>query len=110
MHIDDAVGLIDMQLHEPKKFAGKVFNAGGGLANSASLLEMTAICERITGNKVTIEADKQNRPADLRVYVSDNTKITTEIGWEPKIGVERTFSDIFDWISTNEELLKPILA
>ena len=48
LHIDDAVGLIDMQLHEPKKFAGKVFNAGGGLANSASLLEMTAICERIT--------------------------------------------------------------
>src|SRR5690606_17906715 len=50
LHVDDLVELIDLQIHEIEKFAGKIYNVGGGLAQSASLLEMTAICEKITGN------------------------------------------------------------
>jgi CDP-paratose 2-epimerase len=52
LHIDDLVALIDLQIHNIEKFENKVYNAGGGIRNSASLLEMTAICEKITGNKI----------------------------------------------------------
>jgi CDP-paratose 2-epimerase len=110
LHIDDVIGLIDMQIHQPEMFAGKIFNAGGGLRNSASLLEMSAICERITGNKIGIGSEKQNRPADLRIYVTDNSKIESETGWSPERGIEKVLEDIFFWIKDNETKLRPILS
>lgn len=110
LHVDDLIRLVDMQLHEPDRFVGRVFNAGGGLEGSVSLKEMTAICERMTGNKIPIDPVPENRPADLRIYVSDNTRIESEIGWRPETGPERIFEDIFDWIRANESALKPLLA
>jgi CDP-paratose 2-epimerase len=109
LHIDDLIGLIDIQIHQPEKFNGKVFNAGGGLQTSVSLREMTEICSNITGNKIKTESESQNRPADLRIFITDNTRIENEIGWKPKKSVENIFSDIFEWINSNAQQLKPIL-
>ena len=110
LHGNDVFNLIDLQIHQIDKFTGKVFNAGGGLRNSISLLEMTKICEQITGNKIEIGEEVNNRPADLKVYVSDNTKIENEIGWKPKFSVESIFSDIYLWMNENEKRLKPLLG
>ncbi|GAB5400724.1 MAG: NAD-dependent epimerase/dehydratase family protein [Aureisphaera sp.] len=109
LHIDDVVELIDLQIHNIEQFNGKVFNAGGGLKHSASLQEMTRICEQISGNRIDIAAELENRPADLRIYITDNTKIESEIGWSPKRNVETVFSDIYDWIRENEAQLEKIL-
>lgn len=109
LHIDDLIALIDLQIHNIEKFNGKIYNAGGGLSASASLLEMTALCEKISGNKITIGSEKQNRPADLRLFITDNSKIEKETGWTPKKNVETIFSDIFTWINANEDQLKSIL-
>ena len=109
LHVDDLVELIDIQIHDINKFNGKVFNAGGGLENSASLLEMTKICEKITGNKINIEGVSETRVADLKMYITDNYEIEKEIGWKPKKSVESIFQDIYNWINENEKTLKPIL-
>jgi len=109
LHIDDLVVLIDMQIHNSEKFENKIYNAGGGIRNSASLLEMTAICEKITGNKITIESLAETRPADLRVFITDNSRIEQETGWTPGKTVEAIFADIYNWLRENEEQLKPIL-
>jgi len=110
LHIDDLVRLIDIQIHEIEKFNGKIYNAGGGSSSSSSLLEMSAICEEITGNKIKIDAEIQNRPADLRIYITDNSKIENEISWKPQKKMQDIFSDIFTWINKNEQQLKTILS
>lgn len=109
LHIDDLVELIDYQIHNIEKFNGKIFNAGGGVTCSASLQEMTKVCEEITGNKILITSEKENRPADLKVFITDNTLIHNEIGWKPKKTVENIFTDIYHWIAENENNLKHIL-
>ncbi len=109
LHIEDAIELIDRQIHEIELFSGRIFNAGGGLANSASLLEMTAICEKISGNSIVIESEVQTRTADLRMYVTDNRLISSQVNWSPKRNVECVFTDIFNWISANEQKLETIL-
>lgn len=109
LHVDDLVELIDFQIHNIEKFQGKVYNVGGGLQNSASLQEMTAICEKITGNKIRIDEVAETRTADLRIFITDNTKIETEIGWKPKKSVETIFKDIYLWIQENEKQLESIL-
>jgi CDP-paratose 2-epimerase len=110
LHINDLMNLIDIQIHQPEKFTNKVFNAGGGIKNSASLAEMTVICEKITGNRIEIESETNSRPADLRCFITDYTRIESEIGWVPEHGLESIFSDIFCWIKENENKLKPILS
>jgi len=109
LHVYDVVDLIDLQIHQIEKFSGKIYNVGGGLKNSCSLLEMTSICEQITGNKIQIDKEVQNRPADLRVFITDNTKIETEIGWVPKHSPLKVFEDIFYWIKENEKQLEFLL-
>jgi CDP-paratose 2-epimerase len=109
LHVDDLVDLIDLQIHQTEKFQGKIYNVGGGIQNSASLLEMTAICEKITGNKIQIGSEEETRSADLRIYISDNTLIEEEIGWKPTKNVEQIFTDIFHWIKNNETQLESIL-
>jgi CDP-paratose 2-epimerase len=109
LHIDDVVDLVDLQIHQIEKFNGQIYNAGGGVKNSASLQEMTKICEKITGNSICIDEVPETRTADLRIYITDNSKIEKETGWKPKKSVETIFQDIYDWIDENEIALKPIL-
>ena len=109
LHVDDVVSLIDLQIHQIEKFQGKIYNVGGGIENSASLLEMTSICEKITGNKIQIASEVETRAADLRIYITDNSLIEKEIGWKPTKKAEEIFTDIFFWIKENETQLESIL-
>lgn len=109
LHVDDLVELIDLQIHQIEKFEGKIYNVGGGIENSASLQEMTDICEKITGNKIQIDEVAETRTADLRIFITDNSKIESEIGWKPKKAVENIFTDIYLWIKENEKQLESIL-
>ena len=109
LHIEDAINLIDLQIHKPEFFSGKVFNAGGGLAGSVSLREMTRICAEITGNQITVRQEPITRPADLRIYISDHSALTQKTGWVPTKSAKDIFSDIFHWIHQNEQVLAEIL-
>jgi CDP-paratose 2-epimerase len=75
-----------------------------------SLKELTEWCVKLTGNKIDIIGEKENRPADIAIYLTDNGKITNTTGWQPKIGVEQILTEIYNWINTNEKDLQPILA
>ena len=109
LHVDDVVRLIDLQIHQIEKFEGKIYNVDGGIENSASLLEMTSICEKISGNKIQIGSEVETRTADLRMYITDNSLIEKEIGWKPSKTVEQIFTDIFHWIKENKTQLESIL-
>ncbi len=108
LHINDLVALIDMQIHMTEKFTGKIYNAGGGKENSLSLLEMTRLCQEITGNTLSIEKVPDARMADVRIFISDNSKIYNEIGWKPKHTARETFEDIYTWLRNNEKALKTL--
>lgn len=110
IHVKDLFHLIDMQIHQIEKFNGQIFNIGGGRNISTSLQELTAVCERITGNKISIQPVAETRKADIKLYITDNKKISTLTGWSPQITVDQIMQDIFEWISNNEQQLKPILS
>ena len=43
-------------------YAGRLFNAGGGLRHSASLLRVDAACEKVTGNRIAIAPEAGEPP------------------------------------------------
>lgn len=101
LHIDDLVKLVLMQIKEPEKFdvnAKGVWNVGGSLASSASLMELTDICQRITEKSISISPEPEMRYADIPVYVTDIGKITDYCGWAPEKRVPDIISDIHHWI------------
>lgn len=109
LYIGDLFELIDYQIHNMKTVNGKLFNVGGGNYSNASLLELTNICENITGNKLEIESLNETRIGDIRLYITDNSKVEREIGWRPTHNVNDILEKTFSWMVKNEKELKNVL-
>src|SRR3989338_5437860 len=98
LHISDLCELIDLQLARLSQLNGQTFNVGGGRDVSLSLLELTDLCQKITKNKIKITQTRQNRPADLRIYLTDHAKLTAMTRWKPRRKAETIVEDIYRWI------------
>ena len=109
LHIYDLFRLIDMQISDINTFNRKTLNVGGGIDCSVSLLELTGLCEKITGNNISITSVPENRKADVRIYVTDNSEVEHICGWKPTYSPEQIMIEIYDWIKSNQDQLKKIL-
>lgn len=109
LHVDDVFSLIDTELGMMANINGRIFNAGGGQNVSLSLQETTVLCREITGNCIEIGSDELTRPADLGIYLTDNTLVTLETGWHPEHSSRDILDDIYHWIRQYESQIAEIL-
>jgi CDP-paratose 2-epimerase len=106
LHIRDFCLLLLDQIENFDAYKGQRFNAGGGVANSLSLLETTALCQEITGNQIPMGSIPENRPADVRIYITDHSRVSSIRGWKPECDARRTLSDIYTWLVDGGETLR----
>jgi CDP-paratose 2-epimerase len=52
----------------------------------------------------------ETRPADVKWYITDNGNTENEFGWQPKKPPKTIISDIYKWLSDNEQQFKSILG
>ncbi|TGN08046.1 NAD-dependent epimerase/dehydratase family protein [Leptospira ilyithenensis] len=109
LHVEDLYALLKLQIGSWELSNGQTFNVGGGREVSVSLLELTDICQKITGNKIEIESVLEDRQADIRIYLSDCTKVKNTFGWRPKYDPETILKEIHIWIQENSLILANIL-
>lgn len=109
MHVDDLFEVVKLEIEDIDRYHGEVYNIGGGVENSLSLFEMTHLCEEITGNTIHIDHIQENRPNDLRIYLSDSQKFRTISGWQCQKDAKQTFTEIYRWIVEHEKELQTIL-
>lgn len=110
LHVEDLLRLVDYQLSHFAEVDGDVLNVGGGRYSNLSLLEMTHLCQEITGNTIAIEPVLTARTGDIPIYITDCDRLTQKTQWQPQIKPQKTFADIYHWIATNEASLRPILS
>jgi CDP-paratose 2-epimerase len=110
IHIDDLFTAILAQLQNFETYNGQTWNIGGGHTNSVSLRELTSLCEEVTGNKIDITSMAEDRPADLRFFITDSSKFLNQSGLNWQKDARQTVKDIYDWIKANEKDLEPILS
>jgi CDP-paratose 2-epimerase len=80
IHSYDLVNMFWHFYQNPR--SGEVYNAGGGKYSNCSMLEAIAICEEITGKKMNISYDDNNRIGDHIWWVSDVSKFKLHYpGW-----------------------------
>jgi GDP-4-dehydro-6-deoxy-D-mannose reductase len=80
---------------------GRVYNVCSGRAVAIrDLLDMLIARARVP---VRVRVDPERyRPNDLPVVLGDRTRITTELGWQPAIPLERTLDDLLDFWRRSE--------
>ena len=110
LHVEDLFELLQIQLHNVAAHTGQVYNVGGGPECSASLLELTGLCRQATGKTVPIGRDTSSRPGDVRIYLTDTSKVRTALAWKPRWTIERIIESIAGWIRDHENALRPILG
>ena len=110
LHVDDLVGLVDLQLVESEHWRGIVANVGGGLGCSISLLELTALCREITGRTVPVHASTDERPNDIPAYISDCSRLHSLTDWRASADRTAILTDTYKWIVANERALENALG
>jgi CDP-paratose 2-epimerase len=106
LHIDDVCSLVDLQVKSLARISGQVYNVGGGAAGSLSLQEATRLCQEITGNRISMKRVASTRPADVVIYLTDNKKVSSQLGWQPHKAPSEVLSDIYNWVRQHERQLK----
>ena len=110
LHVDDFCDLVIAQIEDLGAFHGKTLNAGGGNAVSTSLCELTRLCEEVTGNQLHFKPEPENRPADVRVFITDHRRLSTINSWKPLRSAQSTVRDIFEWVRANETFVRNLIA
>jgi CDP-paratose 2-epimerase len=109
LHIADFCELVADQIKQFDAYANRRWNVGGGRANSLSLREMTDLCGEITGKPQPVASSTEQRPADLRLYLTDHRRVSAVNGWRPKRDARKTLGDIYEWIRAHEAALRAVL-
>lgn len=109
LHVDDFCALVIDQLQHFDAYEGGVWNAGGGAQQAVSLLELTRLCQELTGKRTMLGSDPVTRPADVRWYVTDSRKVESVRGWRPQKDAVATIADIAQWFTDRREQVERLL-
>jgi CDP-paratose 2-epimerase len=102
LFVDDAVDAYLAAVENICAARGHVFNLGGGMANSSSLLEFFEQLEGLTGVRLRFERTAW-RHSDQRFFVADIRKAERVLGWRPRVGKTQGVARMLRWIATLEE-------
>jgi CDP-paratose 2-epimerase len=79
---------------------GQVFNLGGGLERSVSVIEMLRQIEQKTGRPLHLQY-RETRPGDQPLYISDTSKLQQYTNWKPRRTVADILQSIYQFWSDN---------
>ena len=71
-----------------------------------SLLDLTKICQKLSGNKIKIGKIKKTSNYDMPVFINNNNKVTKKYGWRVERNIYDICKDVFSWIINNKKIIK----
>lgn len=106
LHVSDHCSAIDTVLHKGKD--GEVYNIGGN--NEKANIEIVKLIIGTLGKSEDLIKYVKDRPGHDRRYAIDNTKITTELGWEPAYTFEQGMKETIQWYLENTKWIENIIS
>jgi CDP-paratose 2-epimerase len=107
LHVSDLIELYMSVIDNIEICSGKIYNVGGGIDNTLSLLELLDLLKTKLNKNIQYSFSDW-RPGDQKIYISDIENIKKDIGWEPKINVIEGLNLMFDWIIDNKQIFKTL--
>ncbi|HAJ36087.1 MAG TPA: CDP-paratose 2-epimerase [Chloroflexi bacterium] len=100
LHVDDLVRLyLDCTTPHIDQAAGKVFNIGGGAAQSLSILELLKLLE----TTLNVQLNPQRLPpraSDQKVFVANVARARQVLHWTPRVRAYEGVARMLEWMQT----------
>lgn len=106
LHVSDHCSAIDTVLHKGED--GAVYNIGGN--NEKANIEIVKLIINTLSKSEKLIKYVKDRPGHDRRYAIDNTKITTQLGWEPVYTFEQGIKETIQWYLDNTEWIDNIIS
>ena len=95
IHSHDVARFIEEFIKSPR--IAEVYNIGGGINNTCSILEAFNLISKISGIEMKYKYDEKNRIGDHICYYSNLTKMKTHYpNWDITKSLEDTFMEIYN--------------
>lgn len=104
LFISDLINAYQLSLKNIEKCQGEIFNIGGGVKNTFSLLELIEFLEKKLNKKIEYEFFDW-RPGDQKVFISNNKKFEKYTGWKVKINKKEGIEKLINWVKKNLSLI-----
>ena len=105
LYVDDLISAFLKAADGINKTKGEIYNIGGGVKNSISLLEFIRILEKHFGKKIRLKFGKE-RMGDQKVFISDNSKLEKSLNWKPKVELEEGIEKLYYWVKENIDIFQ----
>jgi CDP-paratose 2-epimerase len=102
--VDDLIRAFDAVWQLSATTNGEIYNIGGGMENSVSLLELIEQMEQMTGHTVQYVLDER-RPGDQLVYITDYAKLQRATGWKPETTIQQTLKTLWHFWEENQDII-----
>jgi len=106
LYVEDHCAAIAAVLEKGR--TGEVYNIGGN--NEKANIEIVKLIIGSTGKSEELIVHVKDRPGHDRRYAIDNTKITSELGWEPKHSFETGMGETIEWYLHHGEWMDKIVS
>jgi CDP-paratose 2-epimerase len=98
LHASDLVQVYLQASRRIDDIAGRIYNIGGGMANSLSLVELLSHLGSIIGAELSVQANPW-RAADQKVFVADGRRAERDFGWRPRTEYRQGLAEMLDWVT-----------
>jgi len=87
---------------------GEIYNLGGGMERSISVIEMLKEIEMRTGGPLRLRYCDV-RPGDQPLYITNTTKLEQETGWRARHSLFDTVDSIYRFWRANKDKIESVL-
>ena len=105
LFVDDLIDSYEAAASQIDRCKGEVFNVGGGVSNTISLLDLLEYLGTRVGKPIPFTKQAW-RPGDQRCFIADTGKAGRELGWTPKTSWQQGLDKLYDWVATNRTLFE----
>lgn len=102
LHVHDLIAAMRAVRALSGRENGAIYNLGGGLERSVSVIEMLRAIEKRLDAKLHLQ-HSEVRPGDQPLYVTDTSKLREHTGWKPARSVAETLESIYQFWNANQE-------
>jgi len=106
LHVKDHCTAIDTVLHAAS--TGEVYNIGGN--NEKANIQIVKLIISQLGKTESLIKYVKDRLGHDRRYAIDNTKISTELSWEPAYTFEKGMKETIEWYIDNRDWWEKIIS
>jgi CDP-paratose 2-epimerase len=101
LHASDLTELYMSAYAMRDQMCGRIFNIGGGVENSLSIIELIGYLRQITDSNLELEVQHiDRRKSDQDFFVADIGAARTALKWEPKVSAHVGVKRMMEWTLT----------